>query len=200
MNRTFCQCLLCKYPSKSLKNANEKATTFPFHYLRLPFNWKTPSGYTLALVGFYAAGYASMFGNSSTVLFMIGSCWLTITFIKDIQNDLSALNVTKRRRINGQKLRKRFCNIVRQFCEIEQLSDREFSLQLTNQPIVFMRYRFISGVNHIYEFMIFGYFIWTLLSISSVLFVLLAQFVKYSFYQYVEDLVRFVSICLFEYL
>lgn len=103
---------------------------------RLPFTWKAPLGYSIAILGSSAATFASVFCCSPTVCFAIASCWLIFTFIEDIESDLSGLNTSKIRKINSQTLKKRFCKIVRQFCKIEELSARK-----TNQRIE--RYRWI---------------------------------------------------------
>lgn len=92
---------------------------------RLPFDWKTPLGYHFAVFWFFSGTYFSMLANSPLISFMVGSCWLVITFINDLTNDLSELNANNARKINRQKIYKRFCNVIRQFCAIEQLSESD---------------------------------------------------------------------------
>lgn len=93
---------------------------------RLPFNWKTPLGYSLALLGFFTAMYATLLSNCPIVPSVISSCWLIITFITDIKNELSQLNATVTRKVNQRKFKKRLCVIIQQFSVIKQLSESKF--------------------------------------------------------------------------
>lgn len=112
--------------------------------------------------------------------FTIASCWLIFTFIEDIENDLSGLNTNKIRKLNCQTLKKRFCKIIQQFCMIEQLSARKTNLNnvLIDIPFYFnFSCRFINHFNNIYEFLILGYFVWSLSTICCTLFLLVALLV-----------------------
>lgn len=152
-----------------------------FNILRLPYNWKTPFGYAIAFFGTYAGMSASLFSCTPIMCFVIASCYLIATFLTDIKSDLSGLNASKTRKMNCQKLEKRLSNIIRQFCSIEQLSKSYRSRnKLLCWNTKFQNYhfymistfRFIISLNNIYEFIIFGYFVWSLTTIGATLFLL----------------------------
>lgn len=61
---------------------------------RWPFDWRTPFGYLVALIGQCAAA-GSMITVSFPFLNMIfGSCWIFIVIAGDITNDVAAFNDT----------------------------------------------------------------------------------------------------------
>lgn len=146
-------------------------------FLRFPFNWRTPFGYAIAWLGTYATMFASLFSCSPIMCLLISSCWLIKTFTTDVKADLSRLT----HKINDQKLKKRLSSIVQQFCTIEQLSDK-WILWATNLRIFFISLRlpcrFIIHFNNIYEFIIFGYFAWSLTSMGAALFLLVTILVE----------------------
>lgn len=91
---------------------------------RLPFNWKTPIGYFVALATEYAYCYCTLMGFSPIFGFFLGSAWLASTFAKDITNDvieLSSISKTSRKK-NGKELKKRFWYIIRFYSDAKQLS------------------------------------------------------------------------------
>lgn len=69
-----------------------------------------------------SSGFCVIFCAVPAICFLIGSCWLFISFAKDATNDLSLLiNVEKPRR-NYAELGKRFCDIVRAYSDVKELS------------------------------------------------------------------------------
>lgn len=119
-------CYVC---IRSFKCKTTRAFSFKWNsssFFRLPYNSKTPLGYACTMLGMFTTSYASLMINSPLMSFMVGACWLIITFVKDIGNDLYELNTKQARKINREKFKKRFCNIIRQFCVIEQLSELDF--------------------------------------------------------------------------
>lgn len=115
------------YVAITIPNVNKKGTTNIIlthvkSLFRLPFNWKTPFGYAIALGGFFAALVGTLFEGSATMSFKVGSCWMIITFVKDLKNDLTLLTATDMHNINYGQLKEHFCNVMRQFCVLKQLS------------------------------------------------------------------------------
>lgn len=93
---------------------------------RLPFDWKTPLGYLATLsLEFIGAFYTAMF-LVAIACFLVGSCWLLISFIEDITSDLSLLtenNETSDGTSDGTSdVIVRFYEIVQFYSDVEQLS------------------------------------------------------------------------------
>lgn len=56
------------------------------------------------------------------ICFLLGCCWLFICFAKEVTNDLSLLNINGRRKRNRFEVKQRFCNIVRVYTDVKELS------------------------------------------------------------------------------
>lgn len=95
-----------------------------YNFPRLPFDWKTPFGYAFAMIGFFAAMYAVFLDMSPNLSFTGGSCWLIVTFVEDITNELSQFSADKLQKINHRGLKERFCDVLQQLSDIKQLSTR----------------------------------------------------------------------------
>lgn len=115
--------------------------------------------------------------------FFIGTCWSFILFIDDIANELSSClieNDLLNKRKNQQKdLKKNFCVIVQLYSDVKQLRASTkilnckniFDILTTSFIFYCLFIRFIAKFNICYEFLIFGFFAWALLSMSSSLLV-----------------------------
>lgn len=90
---------------------------------RLPFNWKHPFGYAVALsLQCIDAYYAAICGVSLTC-YSVGSCYMLTTFVNDITNDLSVLSSkTITSDANYEQKAKQFNNIVQEFSTVKELS------------------------------------------------------------------------------
>lgn len=104
----------------------------------MPFNWKTPLGYLIALLFECISSYYAALFLVPLLCFLFGSCFLLRSFVKDITNDLSLLNActtsakpknksgtnknltnTKR---NDEKIEQIFRNSIQCHTELKQLS------------------------------------------------------------------------------
>lgn len=95
-----------------------------FHFRRLPFNWKTPLGYSIAIAFEGATLHSVTLGFTPIFCIFLGSAWLEIAFIEDIANDLAEVN-SSIDASNGNKRRdltERFCYIIRFYSDAKQLS------------------------------------------------------------------------------
>lgn len=114
-------------------------------FSRTIFDWRTPTTYIFAFTfEFIAAAYIILV---AIVLLMhaFGSCWILIAFVDDIKTDLSALDAYKRNQISEVKLYEYFCEYIRLYKDIKQLSDWHvilFDLILINQTIIFLIFIF----------------------------------------------------------
>lgn len=93
-----------------------------FLFCRLPFDWKTPFGYVLASVFFAGAIYCLLFGIIPVVCLFVGSCWLFISFAKDMTNEISKLNASAKTK-NYRELKKRFPKLIQMHVDVKKLSE-----------------------------------------------------------------------------
>lgn len=195
MIRSICRFQLCKFTSrKRLKNA-WIVYCFQLYYAfllviltkRLPFNWKTTSGYLIAYVGQVVVSFCTVYLSSPVLSFIIGSCWLFGAFINDIKNDLIAFNGIESTNTNQVEIKKQFCQIVQLYSDVKQLSETNKKIP-KNSPFlsilratfdVYFVYRLIAKYNTIYEFITIAFFIWGLLTMSSTMLVIQTVIVKY---------------------
>lgn len=100
---------------------SELVQSLLFWLRRLPFSWKTPLGYVIALtvetMSIYSIGCIAVPIQS----FLIGSCWLLKTFVADVAHHLHKINLSSRRK-NYKNVKKRVCGILRDLSEMKQLS------------------------------------------------------------------------------
>lgn len=106
------------------KNVIPKFTsklTFNVLFLRLPFSHETPIGFLAAMVGQIAGEFCLMLIAPSFMIFFIGSSWSLISFLDDIVNELSHMEVDEMTNRAKQEIRKNFCNIVQMYSYVKQL-------------------------------------------------------------------------------
>lgn len=155
---------------------------------RLPFDWKAPFRFLVAMIGLHAAFFAILLGLLPTISLFIGSCLLFISFTKDITNDLVMLNIgglSKRGR--DQHMRMHFLNIIKLHSVVKQLrASRGMRFHLNQSQLILLicfslilSCRLVDEFNIIYEMIICSLFIWTLLSIASSLLGLMSILVEY---------------------
>lgn len=135
-----------------------------FDCWRLPFNWRTPFGYLIALCIECMAVFSIILTTIPLVCFFIGSCWLCIAFAKDITNDLSLWNLGGLTSNQSHlKCKMKLCRIVEIHSDVKQLSvqnaQKEMPKCLTISCIPF---RFVDEFSSAYELMIPGVYLWLL--------------------------------------
>lgn len=90
---------------------------------RLPFNWRTPFGYLVALTAQSLAAVSTLLCGTTAMSFGIGTCWLFINMAKDIISDFEQLNVADySKKTSPTKAMQHFCNIVQCYADLKQLS------------------------------------------------------------------------------
>lgn len=94
-----------------------------FYYNRLPFNWKTPLGYTTAYLFGCISVYTIICSILPTICLTVGSYWLNKAIIKDIIMDYRILN-DKASDINQKEMLELFCKVIEDMSDSKQLSDR----------------------------------------------------------------------------
>lgn len=127
-------------------------------FSRFPFNWKTPLGYLIAFSIVSIGAFFTICCEVYVICFIVESTWLFSFFVQDIANDLPNLNaVADRSHANERQLRQCFGKIARCHSDVKY---------------------FVGEFNEIYEFITFTYFLWSISSICSSIFVVQMQLVE----------------------
>lgn len=92
-----------------------------FLFTRLPFNWKTPFGYLIALMMQAVASYFTLLSTASTLCLLVGLCLLFIAFVEDLANDLNALSITEIPNKKHEKLMEDFHNSMQHYSQVKEL-------------------------------------------------------------------------------
>lgn len=96
-------------------------------YVRLPFDWRTPLGYLFAEL-FEVVAYASVVLCVTTIFCIYGGCcWVFVTFIQDIADDLKLLSVGGASNRHQKKRQERFRETIRLHSDVKELSRKEHS-------------------------------------------------------------------------
>lgn len=89
---------------------------------RLPYDWKTQLNYVFTMLAMALVCVPMLLNLLATICFVIGSCWLYISFMNDIINDLKCFNMgamsSKRRQA---KTKERFSEIIRNCSDVKEL-------------------------------------------------------------------------------
>lgn len=109
-----------------VKRVEKTICNLSFPIQRLPFNWRTPFGYLMALICETCAFICMVCMGSPCVGIFIGSCWLLTAFMKDITYDLSNLSADVKLKRSKQKINAQFTSIVQDFSDAIQLSGINF--------------------------------------------------------------------------
>lgn len=86
----------------------------------MPFNWRTPFGYLIALTGESLASFSLVFLGIPFVGIFIGSCWLLTAFLRDISCDLANLSVDAKFKRNKKKRNVQFYQTVQNFSDVKR--------------------------------------------------------------------------------
>lgn len=92
---------------------------------RLPFNWKTPFGYVIAMIIFAEVTFYILCCGVIGVCLLFGSCWLIQSIVQDIAHDMNALDVPKKKwQQNRMEMRIMFNNLIDDFSHAKELSGK----------------------------------------------------------------------------
>lgn len=115
--------------------------------LRLPMNSKTPLGYLCVLLLEASESFSIVSVALSAICFLVGSCWMFISFANDMTNNLHLLNIGGKSEENHVKMKERLCNVVNFFSDVKELSDigargrKYISKWIILQPILFISFQ-----------------------------------------------------------
>lgn len=157
-------------------------------FSRLPFNWKTPLGYSMTLSAQSAASFSTLFVSVPLLCFFVGCCVILVSFCEDITNELSMLNLfqNKNKRNNRPiaklkvELKKRLCAIFQIYLDTEKLSEfSQLPYSHKNDQLFASFCRLIVDFNQIHEYTITLLFLWSLGCICSTLLIFQTLLVEY---------------------
>lgn len=95
---------------------------------RFPFDWKTPYGYPVAVLIEGASGTCAIFCYVTVACFLIESCLLVISMLKDIANDLAGLHFIRSKNATVQ-FEHRFFSLFSSYSDVKQLSNTVLYIQ-----------------------------------------------------------------------
>lgn len=150
---------------------------------RLPFNWKTPFGFLIAILDQAVAAYFTLLSTASSLCILVGMSWFFIAFIEDIANDLFVLNPIEIPNRSYQELMEDFSHNIRLYSDVKKLIAKINTIWWSNQInnyIMLFFFRFVNDFNMLYRYVIFAFFLWTLTTIASSLIVLQSESVEYT--------------------
>lgn len=90
---------------------------------RLPFDFKTPMKYLVAIVIQSATVYNTAVMSICPVTFSIGTSFMFISLTKDIRRDLCSINESLKMQFNRSIITRQFVDFIRFHSDLIQLSD-----------------------------------------------------------------------------
>lgn len=94
-------------------------------FYRLPFNWKSPSGYLITVLFEFFIFYCADVFIIAVLGFLVGTCFLLKSFVVDITTDLELLNKCKLNTVQQtQRGTQIFRDVAHNFAIIKELSVR----------------------------------------------------------------------------
>lgn len=134
---------------------------------RLPFNWRTPLGYLVALFAQFTGSFAVLFSALTVFSFLVGSCWLFYTISRDINQDLKCLKCKKSSDGNDRSLKIHFYHIVQVYLDAKQLSSYskkidwiDWFYRHTPSPKIENRFSILIFSNHNLLYMVITLIMW----------------------------------------
>lgn len=83
----------------------------------MPINWRTPHWYLFILICEAATAFYTCLFFSASSCFFLGSCWMLISFVEDITNDVPLLNEPDE---GPNKIKAHFYDIIRSYSDAKQ--------------------------------------------------------------------------------
>lgn len=158
-----------------------KNSSFFIFHCSLPFNYKNPIGYTIAIAIQSTVLFHNMHFTSSMANFGIGSFLSAIALTKDLKYTLCRINESAKKKRNPTLAIENFSDFIELESTAKRLSQENHSLILVLVilfKIKFICFRLIDTFSELYEPMIVVLFLWSLISISSALFLFQMEMVE----------------------
>lgn len=145
--------------------------TFSHIFFRLPFNWRTPIGYSVAFLLPLISTFAIDYSILPTACFTIGSYLLIRAVLKIIRNKIQiSCGAIK----NDKEMKEFFVDVITDISDVKELSPN--SIEILCQEYFFtlrllynIYVRMMRAYTDIQQFAITGLFLWTIFTISSLI-------------------------------
>lgn len=176
-----------------LKNVFSSVRFLYFMQNRLPFNWRTPFGYAIALCLQAIGTYCTSADGIPVVCSMIGCCWLLKTFVQDITHDLAQFvaNDIFQGSFDRSETMEHFTNVVKSFTIVKQLSFLAFFMNSVQHRLELKRKlndnffiksdRLVDEFNANFQIFISGIYVWIRVTVWASIITLIYELVEYFF-------------------
>lgn len=158
-------------------------SAFVWWCCRLPFDWKTPITYLMALAIMYVVLIHVYIFASAAISFEIGSYLWVVEFIEDIKHDTESINKIAKSRRNRWQTMQRLRDSIEFHCHIKQFSicflNFRWNIRIStvwSWPD-FTKFRLVRNVSNIGEPMLTAVFSWSLVTICGTLLIVQMQLV-----------------------
>lgn len=95
--------------------------------VRLPFSWKTPTGFAIAILIESLSCFSVLYSILPTVCFTVGSYLLVVAAIKVIANDFQIL-CSRIATENSKKVKELFIDIISDITDVKKLSVNQIEM------------------------------------------------------------------------
>lgn len=85
-------------------------------------------GYLVALLAQAFDAYFTLVCAASIICFVVGSCWLFVSFVKDVSQDIFVLNDDKSAKRTHTDLLKYYSDLIQAYADVKQLSTQNLIL------------------------------------------------------------------------
>lgn len=148
---------------------------------RLPFNWRAPIGYLIALLIESIDTVCSDFSGLPVACFLFQTCQLFQAFVEDISNDVSLLDLEFcSSEAKGPEMIQKFNSIIHNFAIVKQLSEMKRRKHFFSIFVwTFTYFRFVGKFNECYEYIITDISFWANLMICTTLLTIQFEIVEF---------------------
>lgn len=142
----------------------------------MPFDWKTPICYFIVFVTQFVSFYFLLYCCTCIISFLIGSCWILISFTEDMKTQLGSLKQTNGH-LENQKILSEF---IESHAKAKQLN-LIFHHKCTKPKLKLIIFsRFVYDFIDYFAIVITAYYVWSICTISSTLLVVQMEIVELS--------------------
>lgn len=125
------------------KDINKTRKSY-FYLFRLPFDWRKPLGYAIALSAQCTAIYFTLYCSIPVVTLFIGSCRLSICIVEDITNDLTLLIIDHKTKRKTTEIESQLRNLVQFYMDAKTFSIFLFEVEVIFSLICINKFGFIE--------------------------------------------------------
>lgn len=136
---------------------------------RLPFDWRNPTGYLLAIVIEFLVAFCVLSFIACFSTFAFGSFMFALSFAKDLIAEVNSINKCMRTGKSETKILKRFVKSIALHADMKQLSVRVHCSQKAHLNFEHFTCRLIKYFSEIYETTVAVVFFGSIVTICTAL-------------------------------